>query len=141
MNALKSILVLTLIVFTFLGNVGVNVFTHSCKEDGVFRSYFVQTQNHCIDHVIESVPPCCEKKVIKDDGCCNDEVEVYKVNFDFFTNYSVEVPFFYVLEASSITTPYLFSSDFHGVEPIDYYRPPPKKNGKQIIIFNRVFRI
>ena len=87
MNFIRTSILFLLVAFTFLGNVGFSVFTHTCKKDGISRSFFIQQNHQCEQHQEESLPPCCKKKVIKDDNCCNDEVDVVKIKLDFHNDY------------------------------------------------------
>lgn len=144
----RHILVGLLILFTFIGNVGMSVFTHSCKEDGVFRSYFVKTQDHCNDEKEEIKPPCCQnqKKVectteIEEKDCCNDEVDIFKINLDYFSDSQLSLP---VIGFYQKPITFNFSQVFtHALEynPEHYIHPPPRLSGKDILIKIQVFRI
>lgn len=142
----RSSLLILLIAFTFLGNVGLRVFTHSCEEDGIFRSYFVELQDHCEDKDPEVLPPCCQKEKavtcgeqIKDD-CCSDEIDVYKISLDFFSEYSISTPDLALTETfvANWFQPEFVSTDY---DPEHYIHPPPIRTGRQILIKNQVFRI
>lgn len=143
----KTILVSFLILFTFIGNVGLSVFTHSCEEDGIFRSYIIKTQNHCEDVEIEKLPPCCQKEAEKscgtemDDNCCNDEINIFKINLDYFSQYEISIP--PIPSANYITEDYYC---FDAIKNIQYnsdltIHPPPVLSGRQILIKHQVFRI
>lgn len=137
----RTLIFSLLILFTFIGNVGMNVFTHSCKEDGIFRSYFVQLQDHCEDHDKEVVPSCCKKKEVKDKDCCNDELDVFKIKLDFFSQYQVSIPLFFL---QGNLNQYTF--EFGETRLLSFYQnhfvhPPPKPSGRQILLLNQVFRI
>lgn len=135
-----------LIAFTFLGNVGLRVFTHSCEEDGVFRSYFVELQDHCEDKTEEVLPPCCQKEkntsceVKVEDDCCSDEVDVYKISLDYFSQYELAAPDLDLAQSVSIRwfQPEFISASFN---PEHYIHPPPIRTGREILIQNQVFRI
>jgi hypothetical protein len=146
-NTFKTTLLFSLIVFSFLGNVGLRVFTHSCQEDGIFRSYVIELQDHCEDEKIETLPPCCQKErkvecgeIAKDD-CCNDEVDVYKINLDYFSEYHVEVPYLNSFEKFVFPDLYLSVTVTDHFKADLYIHPPPKLSGKDILIRNQVFRI
>lgn len=90
---LKKLFISFLISIVFITTVGVRVFTHSCKEDGVFKTYLVKTNNHCEDEKKE-LPPCCQKEKEKKKDCCHDETEVFKLKVDyvsFWDNFSFEL--------------------------------------------------
>lgn len=135
-----------LIAFTFLGNVGLRVFTHSCEEDGVFRSYFVELQDHCEDKEQEVLPPCCQKEkansceVKIEDDCCSDQIDVYKINLDYFSEYSVSAPDLALAETFSFDW---FQPEFNSAayDPKHFIHPPPLRSGREILIHNQVFRI
>jgi hypothetical protein len=143
---LRSTLLILLIAFTFLGNVGLRVFTHSCEEDGVYRSYFVELQDHCEDKKKEVLPPCCRKEKAAscgekmEDDCCKDQIDVYKINLDFYTEYHVETPDLAVSELPVFNW-FSILSDVAEYDPEHYIHPPPRRSGKQILIANQVFRI
>lgn len=126
----------------FIGNIGVNVFRHICKENGVKTSYFVKTAgDYCEKEASKHDMPCCssEKENDKKD-CCNDQTEFFKVKLDFFNNPSITVPI-----ASVIVIPSNFVFVFHEIQK-DYYitnyiNPPPIKVGKEILIQHQVFII
>ena len=141
MNFIRTSIFILLAAFTFFGNVGFSVFTHTCKKDGISRSYFIQQNHNCEQHQEESLPPCCKKKAIKDDNCCNDEVDVVKIKLDFHNDYHPTI------ETLCFNLP---SNKFKFEEKIsfasndkltDFIHPPPKPWGKEILILHQVFRI
>lgn len=148
MKHTKIVILSLLVLFTFVGNIGFSVFTHSCEEDGIFRSYFVQLQDHCEDKAEEVLPPCCQKEQKKGCGdeqlesdCCNDQVDVYKINLDFFTDYKVTVPDMIFVENSTL---FIFDNNASVIanyNPEHYIHPPPILSGRDILIRNQVFRI
>ena len=140
---IKHFLITFLIAIVFFGTIGVRVFTHSCVEDGVFKTYFVQVNNHCEDKK-KDLPTCCQKDKDKKEkkDCCHDETEVFKLKVDylsFWDGYSFE----------SITIPE--TDKFCSVEqvvPADQKTlqasnsdPPPNLNGRQILLNKRVLLI
>lgn len=146
-NTLKTTLLFGLILFSFLGNVGFRVFTHSCQEDGIFRSYVIELQDHCEDKKVETLPSCCQKEqndacgdIAKDD-CCNDEVDVYKINLDYFSECTIEVPCLSAFEKLTIPEFYHSFAVADQYKIALYIHPPPKLSGKDILIRNQVFRI
>lgn len=89
MQLIKSFLYGFLVLLIFTGNIGWDVFTHTCEEDGVSVAYVINTINHCEEHN-EKLPPCCQQEHEKDD-CCDDEVSYYNLKFDFFENIQLHV--------------------------------------------------
>ena len=140
---LKNLFITFLLSIVFIGTVGVRVFTHSCKEDGVFKTYFVQINNHCEDKKVE-FPPCCQKEKEKKEkkDCCHDETEVFKLKVDylsFWDHYSFE-------SISILETNKFFFND--QIVPVDEETliacntdPPPKLDGRQILLKKRVLLI
>ena len=138
---LKNLFITFLLSIVFIGTVGVRVFTHSCKEDGVFKTYFVNVNNHCEDEKAE-LPPCCQKEKEKKKDCCHDETEVFKLKVDYLSFWDD-----YSFESISIpeTNNFFF---FEQIVPADQEilqasnsDPPPKLNGRQILLKKRVLHI
>lgn len=141
----KTLLVALLILFTFVGNIGMSVFTHSCEEDGVFRSYFVKLDDHCDDHQEEKVPPCCKKEgansSIEKDDCCSDDVAVYQVNFSYFSEFSQD---FYISSAAisnAVEFQFIEALPIRSIELPKIINPPPVLSGRDLLIKHQVFRI
>ena len=146
MKIVRSTFWILLIAFIFLGNVGLRVFTHSCQEDGVFRSYYVELQDHCEVKKKEVLPPCCRKEKVAscgekmEDDCCSDQIDVYKINLDFFSEYAVSTPDLTVAELPVFNwfQPEIVLSV---QDPVHFIHPPPQPEGREILIRNQVFRI
>ncbi len=141
MKFIRTAIFILLVAFTFIGNVGFNVFTHTCKKDGVFRSYFIEQSDHCDEHQEETLPPCCKKKVVNDDDCCNDEVDVIQIKLDFHNQYQPSIETcFSVIESIKydFEKDVVFASNHQLTKHI---HPPPRPWGKEILILHQVFRI
>jgi hypothetical protein len=149
MKTLRCIAVLHFILLLFLGNVGVRVFTHSCKEDGTFKSYFVELKNHCNDEGKSGLPPCCQRKFdgqpvqqLKED-CCESDVDVFKIKNSFNhqkVNFEKTLESSPVFSVAVLTGPRFQRFELHTVK--NNLRPPPlSRRGKDIIIQYQVFRI
>lgn len=84
MERFKSVILIGLITFFFAGNVGLNIFTHVCSEDGESISYVVNTAGESCDnhHEEKNVPPCCKVSHKDKDDCCKDEFQYVKLKFD-----------------------------------------------------------
>ena len=142
---IKTLLVSLLILFTFVGNIGMSVFTHSCEEDGVFRSYFVKLDDHCDDHEEEKVPPCCKKEgassSVKKDDCCSDNVAVYQVNFSYFSEYSQQIHLIASTDQTVVEFQFIQALPIRAIELPKIINPPPVLSGRDILIKHQVFRI
>jgi hypothetical protein len=76
----------------FTGAVGVDVFTHSCKEDGIEQAFVINTIDHC-ESEREDLPDCCQSADHEDeDDCCDDEIEHFKVDSDYSHSNSDAAP-------------------------------------------------
>ncbi len=140
---IRNIFIIFLLSIVFVGTVGVRVFTHSCEEDGVYKTYFVQVNNHCEDKKVE-LPPCCqkEKEKKKKKDCCHDETEVFKLKTDYLSLWddysfeSISIPetlnFFLNDQIVTVDEETLIASNTD---------PPPKLNGRQILLNKRVLLI
>jgi len=135
----QTILLFSLISYVLVGNVGLSVFTHTCKEDGVFRSFFIQLDDHCAtEH--DDLPICCLAEKQKKD-CCNDEEKIYKVNWDYFHQDQVNVPSFDFFDLPSTKFKYL-NVVVTTAEQTSIVRPPPiLHSSRQLLIKKQVFQI
>ena len=140
---IKGIIIFFFTVILFLGNIGVPVFTHACKEDGVFRSFFIETADHCEKKNV-NLPPCCESEKSQKDDCCHDETGIIQLKLDYALTWNqfhfTELYFFQTPKIQAIfakkTT--LFSTTLSTNKGKD---PPPKVWGKALLIEQQVFRI
>ena len=146
-NPITRISIIAFVLFAFLGNIGVRVFTHSCSEDGIFRSYFIENQSHCKgEKVLETLPPCCQKSAEKSCGvtvkenCCTDEVDVFKVSFDFFSWDKVAVELAEIHENGTFNL-FQTSNNLFQVRILSYVDPPPKPSGKYLLNHLCTYRI
>ena len=140
MQIVRGTISFIFILFILVGSSGLKVFTHSCEEDGIFTSYFIQLEDHCEDEK-EDLPSCCQTETQKEDDCCNDEVEVYKVKFDYFQDVQLDVPFF-ALQPEAIKIKYVAELQSVTATKRPLLRPPPNsKSGRQLLILHQVFRI
>jgi len=146
-HSITRISIILFVLFVFLGNIGIRVFTHSCSEDGIFRSYFVENQSHCSDEKVEkSLPPCCQKALKTDCGenleedCCTDEVDVFTIAFDYFSWEKVTLQI-----ADWPNAHFLFtaSSEFipRSEQQTIFYDPPPKPAGTYLLHYICTYRI
>ncbi len=138
-NPITRISIIAFVLFAFVGNIGIRVFTHSCSEDGNFRSYFIENQSHCSDDKVEkTLPTCCQKalktdctEVLKED-CCSDEVDVFKIALDYFSweKISPQIAELQYDQYFLFETIELLPKSMHQEV---FYDPPPKPAGKQLL--------
>lgn len=138
MSLLRSTLLSFGILLLFVGNIGVNIYTHSCKEDGVSISYFVNSgEEHCANHK-EKTPPCCNRSE-KESDCCNDELDLVKINLDFYhTAQEFQCPIITSELISVFTTYYIAESQS---KQISNYEDPPPIPSRELLIRKQVFII
>ena len=119
------------------------MFTHACEEDGIFRSYFINTENHC-ENERSDLPPCCQSEENAKDDCCHDEIDLIHLKLDYsvtwnqfhFTDYYFfQAPQVQAIFAKKIT---LLSTTLSTNKGND---PPPKSWGKALLIEQQVYRI
>lgn len=117
-------------LFLLFGSIGVNVFLHTCEEDGTFVSYFVPIDEteHC-DKAHVDKPDCCSldksSNESTDDDCCGDELKHYKVKLDYFQKISAPyLPVYLIPEPI-----WKEKNDVLDDERIvsNYANPPPKR--------------
>lgn len=149
MKWIKNCTLLILVIVSFIGTIGVNVFQHSCSEDGVYTAYFINTNAHC-EPLEPSTESCCEKerkipspsKQAISDNCCTDEVSYFKASLDYFSSYKIQV---HALNTFVIPVVYYWNESF--ILPIQqaslqYEDPPPLlKSGREILLNKQVFRL
>jgi hypothetical protein len=116
------------------------VYKHSCEEDGVFTSFFVNLTDHCTENQKVS---CCSVEE-ENDGCCDDEETIIQTQQDLLTNdYQVSWHLFEI--------PVILKSSFSDFDFVSIRitrcttnlgnDPPPILSGRSICIQNQVFRI
>lgn len=137
---LKNLIFLIFAAFTFVGSVGMGVFTHFCHKDGIEQSYILPPANHCADKKTE-VQICCVHEVqIQESDCCSDQVDFFQLDFEQF-----ESPYFFSFYTEAFSSGAYFSFRFvpasSELVASNYANPPPILSGRQILIQNQVFRI
>ncbi|MCJ8291830.1 MAG: hypothetical protein HRT58_18710 [Crocinitomicaceae bacterium] len=113
-------------LFLLIGSIGVNVFLHTCEEDGTFVSYFVPADNkeHCEKSHVDK-PECCTSDETEDDDCCGDELKHFKVQLDYFQKISTPfIPIYYSPQPTSLVE---FELNEESTTVHNYANPPPKK--------------
>jgi hypothetical protein len=125
-----------------------SIFKHYCEEEGLFISYFINTQQHCkVDEVEKNnLPDCCKKKQTNSldaftEDCCSDEYKVFKVALDY-CNDKQDLGFNEsVIFDDHIFKYVMYSEKISSFTIHKYNNPPPKFFGKSLLIKNQVFRI
>jgi hypothetical protein len=146
-SPITRISIIAFVLFAFVGNIGVRVFTHSCSEDGTFRSYFIESQSHCGDEKVEKLlPPCCQKALKSDcseslkEDCCTDEVDVFKISFDYFSWEKIAPQ---IAEWQNDQFLVVIKSELilRSGHQTFFYDPPPKPAGKRLLQHICTYRI
>ncbi len=123
----RGFILLISAMFLLLGSIGVNVFLHTCEEDGTFVSYFSPAGNneHC-ESTHDDEPSCCTSDESEDeDDCCGDEIKHIKVQLDYFQKISTPfIPLYYSPQPISSGKVEL-NDTFSTIH--NYANPPPKK--------------
>lgn len=146
MQFFRQILVVFFASVIFLGTVGVNVFAHYCKVDGVDYSFIVQNEDHCSKEQAEDA--CCMIKIAieKDakqleEDCCSDEVTSFKIASEIFQK---EISSSQVIAVSTLRSLEVFLVTAKDYQPNFHYfndRQPIPKSGRALLIQNQVFSI
>jgi len=125
----RAYLIGLVISLLFIGNVGVDVYKHICKEDGVAVSYLINTIDHCDDkHQHEK--PCCQEEE-KQNNCCDDEMSYFQIKLDFFESYAPSIYHFnghIPVDLAWCEPAITLNTKWHNV---DYTDPPPLSNSER----------
>jgi hypothetical protein len=123
-----------------VGNTGVKVFTHHCEEEGTFTSFVAPIDDHC-EEKKKDLPSCCQKaKEIKKD-CCSDEEKIVKLSFEFHEYFDISVPIFISENQQCLFIANIEDCNTDEQAAIELNKPPPKRFGKELLIYHQVFRI
>ena len=122
-------------VFLFVGSVGISVFEHVCKEDGVSLSFFVNNgESECEKHhdehqeEVKSKKCCHKEESSEEDGCCSDDMEYFKLKVDLDSHAQQKIiPELIAAKINSrIIVPEFSTLEDHYTS--DYVNPPPPKS-------------
>jgi len=141
---MKQVLLIFFSVLLFFGNVGISIFTHSCREEGLSKSIFLAS-NDCNSNL--SSGACCEEEEEDDcceedkNTCCSDETQIVKLDEKYIQNHGISK-----VLISEFDIPKIF---YHSKNVllakihlcINNWKDPPPKSRKTILIQNQVFRI
>lgn len=122
------------------GNIGINVYSHFCKHDGVSVSVFVKSEHECDSKKHETKPACCHQEPA-DDDCCTDEISVAQIAFDYSYHYQNLIPDFEWVAVESDNNFPAFNDVLRNDENIKPISRPPPKSGRDILIQKRVLII
>jgi len=134
---MKQGLLIFFSVLLFFGNVGISIFTHSCREEGLSKSIFLAS-NDCNSNL--SSDACCNAEEDKN-TCCSDETQIVKLDEKYIQNHGITK---ILISEFDIPTFFYHSKNFLLAEIqlcINKWKDPPPKSRKTILIQNQVFRI
>ena len=144
---MKQVLLIFFSVLLFFGNVGISIFTHSCREEGLSKSIFLAS-NDCMTN--QSSDACCEEEEEEDacceaeedkNTCCSDETQIVKLDEKYIQNHGITK---ILISEFGIPTIFYHSKNILLAEihlSINNWKDPPPKSRKTILIQNQVFRI
>jgi hypothetical protein len=135
---MKQGLLIFFSVLLFFGNVGISIFTHSCREEGLSKSIFLAS-NDCKTNL--SSDACCEEEEEDKNTCCSDETQIVKLDEKYIQNHGITK---ILISEFDIPTIFYHSKNFLLAEihlSINNWKDPPPKSRKTILIQNQVFRI
>ena len=135
---MKQVLLIFLSFLIFFGNIGISVYTHSCSEAGVSKSFFI-AQNKCEDS--EGSKSCCESEQEETNNCFSDETLIIQVDEKYIQNHGITKV---LISEFDIPTIFYHSKNVLLAEihlSINNWEDPPPKSRKTILIQNQVFRI
>ncbi len=148
MKWLKPILFSALIIYLFIGNIGLSIFKHYCEEDGLFTAYIFNSNDHCENETTDSIlPDCCKKNKIDSkqsqfkDDCCSDEYKCFKISLDYFNGKEDFCADDFLISSASLSEIVFSHQRFYHKRTIKYNNPPPKFHGRTLLVKNQVFRI
>jgi len=138
----KKILLFLSITLLLLGNIGLTIFSHTCKKEGVFISFYFKGQHECKEEASKELPPCCRNIQTREKDCCKDEINIYKLDQDYLKcNLDLGA-----LTFISSTVPLVACFENHSrlldKKIVSYpEEPPPKCYGRTLLIQQQIIRI
>ncbi len=146
MKFFRQILILFFATVIFVGTVGVNVFAHYCKIDGVDYSFISPKEEHCQKETVET--SCCKLdiEIAKDEpqvneDCCSDQVTSFKISSEIFQKEISQNQI--IVQTSSLEPIYQVCAAYEVSTDLHYFnhRQPIPKWGRDLLIQNQLFRI
>lgn len=146
MLLMKRISILSMLLVFLLGNIGLSIYTHSCKLDGIETTFFVQSTDHCSDEHSDHKAPekptsCCDEEV-DSEGCCTTDTEYVQLNVDL-NNHDYQ-PSAFIVPTFIATLENYFSNELIVEKSFssDYFiHPPPKYQGRSLQSIIQIFTI
>jgi len=145
MQFARKLMVFAFACVIFTGTVGINVFAHLCKVDGVDYSYVVPSSHQCKTEVQEE--SCCHSydeenhETAISSNCCKEEVSSFKITSEYiqkaFPGWAMEF-----IPVQSVQC--IWIAETHPESDacvLGYDTRPPPKTGRDILVLNQVFRI
>lgn len=146
MSAIKRISLFSMLLVFLLANIGMGVYTHKCKINGIETSYFVQADDSCETHEHKAEPvahACCAKKSqLSESGCCSTDKNYILLDLDLSSSVSqatlILSPAIIVLQPSFVLTDIAVTESFSSVS---FIHPPPKNQGRDYQSLFQVYTI
>jgi hypothetical protein len=140
MKITRKIICFIILSYVLVGSIGVQIFIHSCQEDGVSKSFGIKLEHVCEHdkHAANKLKQsCCHTNIQK--NCCSDQVQVVYYEFDYFQNFDLN---YFLVEQRDIK-PIFFQNKALVKKKliIPHLRPPPKLAGTKLLIAIQTFRI
>lgn len=135
MHLIRNAFILGIVSLLVLGSVGIDVFKHICKEDGVTVTLFVEADHHCKEEKQDS---CCSGHDEKD--CCDDEVECVQIQPEYFNDF-FSPEFSLVTLRTAQVYPILAGEYSKEENVVQNYAKPPPKTGREILTNKQVWII
>lgn len=134
MHLIRNVFILSMVSLLVMGSVGIDVFKHICKEDGVTVTLFVEADHHCKEEVQAS---CCSGHDEKD--CCDDEVQHVQIQPDYFNDFFF--PEFHYTAVELNIKPVFVELSPSEKPLIGNFPQPPPLSGRQILTHKQVWII
>lgn len=138
----KKIFLFLSIILLLIGNIGLTIFSHTCKKEGVFISFYFKGQNDCKQETSKKMPPCCRKIQTKEKDCCKDEINTYKLDLDYLKCNLDLRSLNLVWNTVPLFTSYENHSQLLAKKIVCHpEEPPPKCFGRSLLIQQQIMRI
>ena len=141
---MKQVLLIFFSVLLFFGNVGISIFTHSCREEGLSKSIFLAS-NDCNSNLSSDASIfiffCFTTSIFFFATCCSDETQIVKLDEKYIQNHGITK---ILISEFAIPTFFYHCKNVLSAEShlcINKWKAPPPKSRKTILIQNQVFRI
>ncbi len=138
----KKILLFLSITLLLLGNIGLTIFSHTCKKEGVFISFYFKGKHDCKQETSKKLPPCCRNIQTTKKDCCKDEINYYKLDLDYL-KCNVDLSTLDVVwNTVPLCTSHENRSQLFAKKIVGHpEEPPPKCFGRTLLIQQQIMRI